>query len=143
MIDPDDFKDADDLSWYPTGDIDDFSKMIQSLFTSASETNNRIFSQFAKSLQELEERVEKIDQQIATLVLAYGETAVFLESLVGQMAFASPEAQKAFHDSLNQNRRSMVEVMQNAAEGFLGDDSPGVGSALSDMAKQKLSDPTE
>lgn len=89
---------------------------------------------------ELETKIEKIEQQIATLTLAYGETAVFLEALVGQLAFASQEEQTNFHSNLAQSRKSMLEVMQNAAQGFLGDDSPVVGSTLSDLAEQKLSE---
>jgi hypothetical protein len=111
----------------------DFKQFLESILVSINAQTNVRFA-------ELEDRVEKIEQQIATLTLAYGETAIFLEALVGQLAFASEDAQKNFHSTLSDSRKSMIEVMQSAAEGFLADDSPVVGSTLSDLAQQKLSE---
>jgi hypothetical protein len=111
----------------------DFKQFLESILVSINAQTNVRFT-------ELEDRVEKIEQQIATLTLAYGETAIFLEALVGQLAFATEDAQKNFHSTLSDSRKSMIEVMQSAAEGFLADDSPVVGSALSDLAQQKLSE---
>jgi hypothetical protein len=99
-----------------------------------------INAQYQARFTEFEAKIEKLEQQIATLVLAYGETTVFVESLVAQLAFATEEEQKRFTDNLSQNRKSMLEVMQSAAEGFLGSDSPVAGSTISNLVEQKLSD---
>jgi hypothetical protein len=111
----------------------DFKDILESILVSINAQTNIRFS-------ELEEKIEKIEQQIATLTLAYGETAIFLEALVGQLAFASDDAQKNFHSTLSESRKSMLEVMQSAAQGFVGDDSPVVGATLSDLAQQKLAE---
>lgn len=97
-------------------------------------------AQIEDRLKILEDSVESMEKQIATLVLSYGEQAVFTEALVGQMAFATDEARKAFHQSLQDSRKQMFEVMQNASKGFLADESPGVAAAVTDLAAQKLSD---
>lgn len=90
-------------------------------------------------LQYLETTLEGIEKQVATLVLGYGEQAVFMEALVAQMAFASDEARKAFYKDLADARKNMLEVMQDASKGFLADESPGVASAVENMASEKLS----
>jgi hypothetical protein len=96
-------------------------------------------AQIEDRLKVLEESVESMEKQIATLILSYGEQAVFTEALVGQMAFATDEARKAFHQSLQDSRKQMFEVMQNASKGFLADENPGVASAVTDLAAEKLS----
>lgn len=97
-------------------------------------------SQVEDRLAVLETSIEAIDKQIATLIISYGEQAVFTEALMGQMAFATDEARKAFHEALSQSRKHMLEVMQNASKGIMVDDNPGVASALTDLASEKLSD---
>jgi hypothetical protein len=97
-------------------------------------------AQVEDRLKVLEDSVESMEKQIATLILSYGEQAVFTEALVGQMAFATDEARKAFHQSLQDSRKQMFEVMQNASKGFLADENPGVASAVTDLAAEKLSD---
>lgn len=110
-----------------------FKKIIEDIIVAINAQNQVRFTEF-------EQKLEKVEQQLATLVLAYGESAVFLEALVGQIAFASQEAQESFHSSLSQSRKSMLEVMQSAADGFLGDEDPVIGSTLSNLAQQKLSE---
>lgn len=95
-------------------------------------------SQIEDRLSVLETSIEAIEKQIATLIISYGEQAVFTEALVGQMAFASDEARKAFHEALSESRKNMLEVMQNASKGILADENPGVASALTDVATEKL-----
>lgn len=90
-------------------------------------------------LATLEQSQDLIEKQIATLVLGYGEQAVFMEALVAQMAFASDEARKTFHSDLAEARKNMLEVMQDASKGILADESPGVASAVEDLATEKLS----
>ena len=101
---------------------------------------NALAAQVEDRLKKLEDSVESMEKQIATLILSYGEQAVFTEALVGQLAFATDEARKAFHDSLQQSRKQMFEVMQNASKGFLADENPGVASAVTNLVDEKLSD---
>lgn len=102
---------------------------------------NGLSAQIEDRLKLLENAVEMLEKQIATLILSYGEQAVFTEALVAQIAFATDEAKKSFHETLQESRKNMLEVMQNASKGTLADESPGVASALTDMASEKLSDP--
>ena len=114
-------------------DDNTFKKIIEDIIVATNTQNQIRFTEF-------EQKIEKVEQQLATLVLAYGETAVFLEALVGQIAFASTEAQKSFHDNLSQSRKSMLEVMQGAADGFLGNENPIAGATISDLVEKKLSE---
>ena len=97
-------------------------------------------AQIEDRLKTLETSVESMEKQIATLILSYGEQAVFTEALVVQMAFSTDEARKAFHQSLQDSRKQMFEVMQNASKGFLADENPGVAAAVTDLVTEKLSD---
>lgn len=90
--------------------------------------------------KELDLRMEAMEKQIATLVLAYGEQAVFMEALVGQVAFATEEAQKQFHEVLKDARKSMLEVMKDGAKTFVEPGDKNIGDALSNLASEKLSD---
>lgn len=100
---------------------------------------NALAVQVEDRLKTLESSVEAIEKQIATLIISYGEQAVFVEALVGQMAFASDEARKSFHDTLNSTRKQMLEVMQNASKGLLADENPNLAAAVTDLATEKLS----
>lgn len=113
--------------------VDFITKFFQDLLTGfAARTEDRI--------QQLEDSVEAIEKQIANLVLGYGEQAVFMEALVAQMAFATDDARKAFHEDLAQARKNMLEVMQNASKGILADEDQKLASAITDLASSKLSD---
>ena len=101
---------------------------------------NGLAAQVEDRLKNLETSLEAIEKQVATLVLSYGEQAVFTEALVGQLAFATDEARKAFHETLQQSRKQMLEVMQNASKGILADENPRVASAVNNLASEKLSD---
>jgi len=92
------------------------------------------------SLSNLNTRVESLEKQMATLVLAYGEQAVFMEALVSQISFASEQAQKSFHETLKEARKSMLEVMKDGAQNLVVPSDPIVGQAIVDMASEKLSD---
>jgi hypothetical protein len=88
----------------------------------------------------MEESLEKMEKQVATLILGYGEQAVFMEALVAQIAFASDDARRTFQEDVTRARKQMLEVMNDASKGFLADDDPGVAAALGDLAERKLSD---
>ena len=100
-------------------------------------------SKLEERLAEYETKIEGIEKQIATLVIGFGEQAVFMDALIAQMAFTSPEAQKAFQDTLNNSRKQMLEIMKEGAHDLLGSTDPGLSSAVTSLAEEKLSDSTE
>lgn len=95
--------------------------------------------QFDQRISLLESTLENLEKQIATLVVGYGEQAVFMEALVAQLAFATEDHQKAFTDNLAAARKKMLEVMQDAST-VVANDNPNIGSAIADVAGEKLSD---
>ena len=95
---------------------------------------------FEARLQEVESAIEDVEKQVATLVIGYGEQAVFMEALIAQLAFSSPEAQKAFTANVSENRKKMFEAMKEGAPGILGPENEDLASAITNLADQKLSD---
>jgi len=63
-----------------------------------------------------------------------------MEALVSQISFASEQAQKSFHETLKEARKSMLEVMKDGAQNLVVPSDPIVGQAIVDMASEKLSD---
>jgi hypothetical protein len=120
--------------------------------------NNTEFNIFQDQVREvlmalatkLEERVadyevklENIEKQIATLVIGFGEQAVFIDALIAQMSFSSTEAQEAFHDTVNNARKQMLQIMKEGADGLLGASDPDLASAITSMAEEQLSDSSD
>ena len=99
-----------------------------------------IKAQLIDRVATMEESLEKMEKQVATLILGYGEQAVFMEALVAQIAFASDDARRTFQEDVTRARKQMLEVMNDASKGFLADDDTGVAAALGDLAERKLSD---
>lgn len=110
-----------------------FTKLFQ-------DTLNGLTAQVFEKIVKLEEQVEGIEKQIATLVLGYGEQAVFMEALVAQLAFATDEARKTFQEDVSRARKDMLEVMQSASKGFMAEQDPSLAAAIADMAESELSD---
>lgn len=100
-----------------------------------------IYTQIVDKVATLETTVESLEKQLATLVVGYGEQAVFMEALVAQIAFASNEAKSQFYEDVKNGRREMLEVMQNASKTILADSDPDLASAVADVVSSKLSDP--
>lgn len=100
-----------------------------------------IYAQTEDRLKNIEKSVESLEKQIATLVLGYGEQAVFMEALVAQIAYSSDEARTAFHNDVAQARKEMLEVMQSASKGILADEDQNIATAIADLAESKLSNP--
>jgi hypothetical protein len=98
-----------------------------------------IYAQLADKVATLEQSVESMEKQIATLVVGYGEQAVFMEALVAQIAFASNEARSQFYEDVKNGRKEMLEVMQNASKTILADTDPNIAAAVADVASTKLS----
>jgi hypothetical protein len=110
-----------------------FRKNIEFILTSMAE-------KIEERLREMDKSIESIEQQIATMVVGYGEQAVFMEALIAQLAFSSPEAQKAFTANVSENRKKMFEAMKEGAPGILGPENEDLASAITNLADQKLSD---
>ena len=108
-----------------------FRKNIEVILTSMAE-------KIEERLREMDKSIESIEQQIATMVVGYGEQAVFMEALIGQINFAAPEAQKVFTYTLARSRREMLKVMKEGANGFLVGDDEGLSTAIKDVVDKKL-----
>lgn len=99
-----------------------------------------IYTQIVDKVATLEQTVESLEKQLATLVVGYGEQAVFMEALVAQIAFASDQARSQFYEDVKSARREMLEVMQNASKTILADSDPNLASTVADVVSSKLSD---
>ena len=108
-----------------------FRKNIEFVLTSMAE-------KIEERLHEMDKSIESIEKQIATMVVGYGEQAVFMEALIGQINFAAPEAQKVFTDTLARSRREMLKVMKEGADGFLVGDDENLSTAIKDVVDKKL-----
>lgn len=97
-------------------------------------------SKMEERLSDYESRLESIDKQIATLVIGFGEQAVFMDALIANLSFATPEAQDAFHKSVADSRREMLEIMKEGADGLLASSDPDLAAAIVNMADEKLSE---
>lgn len=114
------------------------AELITKLFQDVAQG---IYTQIVDKVATLETTVESLEKQLATLVVGYGEQAVFMEALVAQIAFASNEAKSQFYEDVKNGRREMLEVMQNASKTILADSDPDLASAVADVVSSKLSDP--
>lgn len=97
-------------------------------------------NKFESRLQDCEKLIETLEKQLAQMIVGYGEQAVFMEALIAQINFASPEAQKAFTANVSENRRKMFQAMKEGAPGILGPENEDLASAITNLADQKLSD---
>lgn len=97
-------------------------------------------SKMEERLSDYEARLESIDKQIATLVIGFGEQSVFMDALIANLSFATQEAQNAFHKSVADSRRQMLEIMKEGADGLLASSDPDLAAAIVNMADEKLSE---
>ena len=97
-------------------------------------------SQLTAKVKELETEIEALQKQIATLIVGYGEQAVFMEALVAQISFASIEEREAFNKNVSDGRKEMLKVMQDATDTNLATEYPETASALADLVEEQLSD---
>ena len=116
---------------------DNDSDTLQATLNTMLDTLNKTVQ---NSFSDLDNRIESLEKQMATLVFAYGEHAVFMEALISQISFASEQAQKSFHETLKEARKSMLEVMKDGAENLVAPSDPVLGQAIVNMASEKLSD---
>jgi hypothetical protein len=113
---------------------------LVSFINQTQETLISLSARIEGRFQDMEQVIEKLEKQIATLILGFGEQAVNMEGLLAQVRFATPDAQKSFMDTIAHSRKQMLQVMKEGAGGLLAGESPGVASALEDLATEKLSD---
>ena len=121
-------------------DINEEIDSVSSLRKDMEQLFVLVSDRFESRLQEVEQAIEDVEKQIATLIIGYGEQAVFMEALIAQINFASPEAQKAFTANVSENRRRMFQAMKEGAPGILGPENEDLASAITNLADQKLSD---
>jgi hypothetical protein len=113
--------------------VDQLKTYVEDLFISFSSVMNERF-------EDIEEKVESFEKQIATLVVGFGEQAVFLEALLSQLAFATEEEQRAFQQSVNESRKQMLKVMQDGSETLVASENEGLASAIDDVVNSKSFD---
>jgi hypothetical protein len=126
---------SEDSMFEDVNEIDLLRNHTQQLIISLS-------SKIDERFKEMDETIEKIEKQIATLILGFGEQAVNMEGLIAQIKFASPESQKVFMQTIADSRKQMLEAMKEGAGGLLAAESPGVASAVESLVDEKLSDGT-
>ena len=105
------------------------------------DTINGLAAQVVDRIQKLEEDIEAMEKRVATLVLGYGEQAVFMEALVAQLAFASNEARQQFQEDVSRARKQMLEVMDSASKGFLAEQDEDLAAAIADVVSEQSSSP--
>jgi len=111
----------------------ELKRYIEDIFISFSRLTDSKFAEFDKKLESLE-------KQIATLVVGFGEQAVFLEALLAQLSFASDEEQKAFQQNVATARREMFKVMKDGSETLVAREDERLASAITDVVDSKSSD---
>jgi hypothetical protein len=113
--------------------LDELKTYLESLVLSVTDSAVERFA-------ELDSKIEAMEKQIATLVVGFGEQAVFLEALLAQIAFATEEEQKAFQNNVNQARREMLKVMQDGSKTLVASEDERLASAINDVVESKSSD---
>lgn len=114
-------------------DGSNLKRYIEDIFISFSRLTDSKFD-------DLDKKIESLEKQIATLVVGFGEQAVFLEALLAQLSFASEEQQKAFQDNVSHARREMLKVMKDGSQTLVASEDERLASALSDVVDSKSSD---
>lgn len=113
-------------------DGQNLKRYIEDIFISFSRLTDSKFD-------DLDKKIESLEKQIATLVVGFGEQAVFLEALLAQLSFASEEQQKAFQNNVSHARREMLKVMKDGSETLVASEDERLASALSDVVDSKSS----
>lgn len=117
----------------PLTEIEELKKLLNELVLVLA-------AKFDEKISQIEKTMESYEKQVATLIVGFGEQAVFLEALLGQLQFATSEAQKDFHDTLNNSRKQMLKIMQEGARELVADDNERLASAIEDLAGSKSFD---
>jgi len=115
----------------------DFIKNI--LSSLVDEVYKKLYADIETQLKDIVKKIEDYEDQVATIVLAYGEQAVVMEALTTQLNYATPEAQKAFTETLNEQRKKMMETLNAGAKGFVADKDPGLARAIGHLVDKESS----
>jgi ABC-type transporter Mla subunit MlaD len=91
-------------------------------------------------IKEIDDKLESFEKQIATLVVGFGEQAVFLEALLAQISFATEDQQKVFQNNVSQARRELLKVMQDGSKTLVAQQDERLASAINDVVESKSSD---
>ena len=91
-------------------------------------------------IKEIDDKLESFEKQIATLVVGFGEQAVFLEALLAQISFATEDQQKVFQNNVSQARREMLKVMQDGSKTLVAQQDERLASAINDVVDSKSAD---
>jgi hypothetical protein len=114
-------------------EIEEFRKLVNDLVVALA-------AKFDEKIMAIEKTMESYEKQVATLIVGFGEQAVFLEALMGQLQFATPEAQKDFHTTLGNSRKQMLTIMKDGARGLVADENENLAAAIEDVADSKYID---
>jgi len=107
------------------------------LSTLVEDVYKKIYADIETNLQDIVKKIEAYEDQVATIVLAYGEQAVVMEALTTQLNYATPEAQKAFTEALNEQRKKMMETLNEGAKGFVAAQDPGLARAIGNLVDEE------
>lgn len=110
-------------------DLQNLKSYIEEVFISLSTLTD-------SKLKQMDEKIELLEKQIATLVVGFGEQAVFLEALLAQISFAEEDQQKAFQKNVNDARKEMLKVMQDGSR-VVAQQDERLASAIDDVVKSK------
>ncbi len=115
---------------------------LETIRKSFNEVIIALAAKFDSKLEEFDKTMESYEKQLAVLATGFAEQAVFIEALIAQIGFASPDERKLFHDNVSEARKKMFEIMKEGANGVVADDNPRLASAIEDVVDSKSSDTT-
>jgi len=115
---------------------------LEAVRKSFNEVIIALAAKFDSKLEEFDKTMESYEKQLAVLATGFAEQAVFIEALIAQVGFASPDERKLFHDNVSEARKKMFEIMKEGANGVVADDNPRLASAIEDVVDSKSSDAT-
>lgn len=114
-------------------EVEKLTKLVNELFVAMA-------ASFDEKLKKIEETMESYEKQIATLVVGFGEQAVFIEALLGQIQFSTEDAQKSFMETLNISRKQMLQIMKDGARDLVANENERLASSIEDVVESKSSD---
>lgn len=112
---------------------DQLKVYVESLFVNFSKMIDEKFD-------EIDNKMEAFEKQIATLVIGFGEQAVFLEALLAQLAFSTEEEQKTFQNNVSEARKQMLKVMKDGSQNLVAGEDERLAQAINDVVDSKSSD---
>jgi hypothetical protein len=114
-------------------EVEQLTKLVNELFIAMA-------ASFDEKLKKIEETMESYEKQIATLVVGFGEQAVFIEALLAQIQFSTEDAQKSFMDTLNMSRKQMLQIMKDGARDLVANENERLATSIEDVVESKSSD---